>query len=65
MKHRYIVRTYVEASTPQEALKLAMKTNPHEVNLDQDVWKDKSWALTEEPKKPIGYAPKVRPTIQG
>jgi hypothetical protein len=64
MKHRYIVRTYVEASTPQEALKLAKITNPHEVNLDQDVWKAKNYALAEEIKKQIGYAPKVRPAVQ-
>lgn len=64
MKHRYIIRTFVEANSPQEALRLAKKTNPHEVYLDNEVWKDKGYALTEDSKTKIGYAPKVRPTIQ-
>ena len=55
MKHRYIVRTYVEASSPQEALKLAKQTNPHEVSLDHDVWKETGWALTDAEKKQLGF----------
>lgn len=55
MKHRYIVKTYVEASTPQEAIKLAKQTNPHDVFLDNDVWKEQNWALKESDKKPLGF----------
>lgn len=55
MKFRYVVRTYVEASTPQEALKLAKLTNPHEVSFDHDVWKDQGYALKVENKKPLGF----------
>jgi len=55
MKHRYIVRTYVEAETIEEAIKLAKRTKPHDVYLDQDVWKDRQYALKYELKPKLGF----------
>jgi hypothetical protein len=55
MKHRYIVTTYVDATSPQEAVRLAKKTNPLEVRLDNDIWKERGYALTEEDKKQLGF----------
>jgi hypothetical protein len=55
MKHRYIVVTYVEASSPVEALKSAKSSSPHEVYLDKEVWKGENWALREEDKKKLGF----------
>lgn len=55
MKHRYILRTFVEASSPQEALKLASKIPPHEVYLDQDVWKEQGYVLRESDKRQLGF----------
>jgi hypothetical protein len=57
MKHRYIVRTFVEAKTPQEALRLARKMNPHEVYFDTEIWKMSDYALKEKERK-IGFKEK-------
>jgi hypothetical protein len=54
MKYRYIVRTFVEASNPQEALRLAKKTNPHEAYIDNEMWKLQDFALTDKQLK-IGF----------
>ena len=55
MKFRFIVRTFVEARTPQEAIKLAKKTNPHEVYIDNEVWKSQDYAL-KQPKNRMGFS---------
>jgi hypothetical protein len=55
MKHRYIVRTYVEAKSPQEALKLAKGITPHEVYLDDRVWEKMGYQLTEVDRKQLGF----------
>ncbi len=60
MKHRYIIRTFVEAEDPEQALKIAKRTKPHEVYLDSEVFKDRNYVLTQETKKLIGYADKQR-----
>jgi hypothetical protein len=54
MKHRYIVRTFVEARNPQEAIRLARKTNPHEVYFDTEIWKQQDYALNDKQSK-IGF----------
>ena len=59
MKHRYIVSTFVEASSPQEALRLARKTSPHEVYLDNEVWKQQGYALRDS-KTNIGFQQNAR-----
>lgn len=61
MKQRYILRTFVEASSPLEALKLGKKTSPHEVYLDTEVWKEKGYALKESDNKLIGFQAAKRP----
>ena len=55
MKHRYIVRTYVDADSIEKALRLAKKTSPHDAFLDQDVWKEQGWTLKEADNKPLGF----------
>lgn len=55
MKHRYIVRTFVEASTPSEAIRLAKKTTPHEAYLDDRYWEKQGFPLTNEESKRIGF----------
>lgn len=55
MKHRYNIRTFVEASSPHEALRLAKRTTPMEVFLDNEVWKEQGFALREDEKKQLGF----------
>ena len=55
MKHLYVVTTYVRASSVVEALKLAKKTTPQEVNLHGEVWKSKGFALEEDEVKEVGF----------
>jgi hypothetical protein len=55
MKHRYILRTFVEASSPSEALKIAKNIPPHEVYLDNEVWKEQGYALRDSDKPKLGF----------
>jgi len=56
-KLRYIVRTFVEAENPQKAIKIAKRTNPHEVYIDNEIWKMSDFLL-EESKKNVGFGKK-------
>lgn len=56
MKFRYIVRTFVEASSPQEAIRLAKKIKPHEVFLDDRVWEKREFSLEENKPTQIGFS---------
>lgn len=58
MKHRYIVRTFVEASSPSEALKLAKNKAPHEVFIDDRVWEKEGYPLTKEDSRRMGIETK-------
>lgn len=60
MKFRYIVRTFVDASSPQEALRLASKTKPHEVYIDDRHWQNEGYALTAQELKIKGFEHKKR-----
>ena len=54
IKYRYIVKTFVDAGSPQEAIKIAKQTNPHDVFIDNEVWKMDDFAIKPNSKK-LGY----------
>lgn len=64
MKHRYVVQTYVDAETIEDAIRLAKRMKPHEVYLHADAWKDQGYAIKDQPKTKLGYATQVRPAVQ-
>jgi hypothetical protein len=55
MKHRYNVQTFVDAESIEDAIKLAKRTKPHQVYLDENVFKERGYAIKDENKKRMGY----------
>lgn len=55
MKLRYVVTTFVEAESIEEALRKAKKIKPHEINLHGAWWEKRDYLLTDESKDQIGY----------
>jgi len=56
MKLLYVVTTYVEAESAQEAVRLSRDVRPHEVNLHGKWWENQNFALKEEQPTPIGFS---------
>jgi hypothetical protein len=55
MKHRYIVRTYVDAESADEALRLARKVGPQEAYIDDRYWEKQGYPLKDEERKQVGF----------
>lgn len=60
MKFRFIIRKFIEAENIEQCLKQERRTKVHEVYLDNEVWKNREYALKDEFNKRIGYADKQR-----
>lgn len=52
---RFIVLKFIEASGMEQALKKERRTRPHEIYLDNEVWKECGYSLTDEEAKKIGF----------
>lgn len=53
---RYVITTYVDAYSVEEAIKKARHTSPHEVNIQGNWWDRNNYSLSEEQQTPpIGF----------
>lgn len=57
MKLRYIITKYVDATSVEEALRLAKRTPIHECYLLSQWWEKNGYQLNKSPK-PLGFADK-------
>lgn len=55
MKFRYMIRTWVEAESIEQAIRIARRTKPHEVIIDSEVWKERGYAIRDNQTKKIGF----------
>lgn len=59
MKFRYVVTTFVEAESIEEAIKKAKRTKPHEVNLHGQWWERQDYRLNDSQRQSnIGFSDK-------
>lgn len=58
IKKQYIVNTYVEASSADEALKKASKVKPHEAYIHNQWWEKRDFEWGEKDAETIGFKPK-------
>lgn len=52
---RFIIRKFIEAESMEFALRKERRTRPHEIYLDNEVWKERGFSLTDEEAKKIGF----------
>lgn len=55
MKKQYVVTTYVEANSAQEALKKASTQKPHEAYIHNQWWEKRDFTLNEVKKPIVGF----------
>jgi len=57
---RFIIRKFIEAESMEKALKAERRTRPHEIYLDNEVWKNRDYALKDRVSGNIGYDNRAR-----
>ena len=55
MKLRYIVSTFVEAESIEEALKKAKRIKPHELSVHNSWWEKHNYSSKDEPRSKAGF----------